>query len=210
MTSTQLPANNRPLKSVKLIWNVLGILVGALSISSLVQHWGDINLAELTHSVINKYRANADQLKYLLFDWWIGQFWPNWIMPAWLFDVFILWLLSSTANIRALRFRVTPMLVDLEAFGTKLTIAPEAPKLLSKTLYAALGPIGLFRSIYDALFAPDIIKVEENSENNREFAKALTDEATRLDRANRINFIVIALAPLLATLLFFVWNAILL
>jgi len=131
---------------VKSFWNllkqgaspflyVLGIIVAIASISSLAQRILDIQLAEYPNTVIGYYRSVADQIKYLLFDWWITLTGLNVKMPNKIFDFLTIWLLLGAASHRGYDGTLT-LFSELRTNTPKVDLSR-----LLKNL--ALGPLGL-------------------------------------------------------------------
>ena len=87
--------------AIALTFWVLGIIVGTLSLASLIQHGGDIGLYGLCARVIDQYRGVAQAAKALFFDWWIIRVWPDFTLPDWFIDVIALWLLLATSIVRS-------------------------------------------------------------------------------------------------------------
>lgn len=87
--------------TIALTFWVLGIVVGTLSLASLIQNWGDIGLRGLCARVIDEYRDVAQAAKALFFDWWMIRIWPDFSLPDWTIDVISLWLLLAMSIVRS-------------------------------------------------------------------------------------------------------------
>ena len=83
------------------VFAVVGILWAIASISSLLQAGLGVSLATLPAEILTDYRTAAAGLKYLMFDFWLNELIPGMILPAWLFDIFTLWILSGSLSARA-------------------------------------------------------------------------------------------------------------
>ncbi len=78
---------------------VLGIILGILSLSSLIQRMGDVTIVTLLAEILAYYRAVMEQARIVLFDWWIHLIWPGFILPNWILDLLAIWVIMASGNI---------------------------------------------------------------------------------------------------------------
>ena len=86
------------------VFTVLGILMGAASLISLVQRWTGIEIvAEVARDALSLYRQMMDQFHWALFSWWTPLELPwgaAFSMPAWGMDLLTVWVFSIGALLR--------------------------------------------------------------------------------------------------------------
>jgi hypothetical protein len=83
-----------------LIWTILGIILGAASLASLVQRLLDVGLAPVTADILEYYRwFMADVVRRWVFDWWTIR-WFDWQMPERLLDTLALFTTLTAIYIR--------------------------------------------------------------------------------------------------------------
>ena len=86
------------------VFTVLGILMGAASLISIVQRWSGIEIvAEIARDALSLYRQIMDQFHWALFSWWTPLDLPwGWTfeMPAWGLDLLVVWTLAAVSNVR--------------------------------------------------------------------------------------------------------------
>ena len=187
------------------IWTVLGILVAAASLSSLIQRIGDVPLAEITGDVLAYYRGVADQVKFWLFDWWLQLLVPDWKVPTWVFDILTFWIISGSTSVRghhtALRFK--------SELSNERDSPRELPRItLAETLAEILkGPVSLW------IFVGHCIR--EFQWEWRLFLMGRAKKRLRHDVKYKIRprmlqrpFVLVfeAFAPVVIAITFFIWN----
>ena len=205
------------------VWTALGILLGILSISSLIQRWGDITMAELTGEVLAYYRVFMDQAKWLFFDWWpplLG--WGIW-MPQWGMDWVTVYILSLAAIERD-----QPIAAALRGIGPIEDLdRPDAPDRYPLTLREIrdlflrifVAPVVLVYEIYQyaratVVWARGIVHTYVKTRFDITLPWHESYSWTRFPEDMIDSFVwslrslFLLLSPFLGAIAFFIWNAI--
>ncbi|MEH6810822.1 MAG: hypothetical protein V7651_18380 [Hyphomonas oceanitis] len=178
------------------VFTVLGALAGSLSIISLIQNWSDASLATLAAEVLAYYRAIADQLKGLLFDWWTIKIWPNWQLPSWSIDVLNLYVLSATSMVRQVYYELP------KNARTVRNVVAAIP-----TVRVVFAPLGWIYHQLDALAGTISPWARTQYIERGVSAQYRTPKAYIQPRRNHALALVAGSAPVIGAVLFFVFNA---
>lgn len=181
------------------IWTLLGIIVAAASLSSLIQRWFGVPMAEYPDTILGYYRSVADQLKLWLFDWWIARLLPIWAVPNWLFDLMLLWTAAGLSSYRGMAKSFESYNAHYSKFRSTYQLKIPNPLRLM-----FMGPVALFKSIKLAIVDLTTIRRE----------RLLTESNPNIDPELGIvhslqptfQLIFYSLSPILVTVIFFTWN----
>lgn len=186
------------------IW-ILGIVLATFSVTSLIQHWSDVQFHGLVAKIFEKYRAVLHAAKEALFDWWIIRIWPAFKLPEWVMDVISLWLLMAFGRVRIDRAH--------QAFEQKHSVKltgmwkwSNSP--LSVLQCVAFGPIVFIGAVVGLFRATIRVRRDVGWPFRVPFQKNVRPSLR--DILHRLFWVTIgaAFAPLLGTAIFFAWNAI--
>ena len=181
-------SSNRSLNPFGSVFTVLGILMGAASLISLVQRWTDGEIvAEIARDALSIYRQMMDQFHWALFSWWtpLELAW-GWVisMPLWGMDLLAIWLVSVAAVWRT----------DKKAKTGR--VAHGVNGIIIDTLWVPFAPYVVLWWIFTLLY--DLPRAFRG------------DDGTSLSWRLYIHIytLTIASSPIVLAILFFVWNAI--
>lgn len=211
---------------MKQLWSILGIILAVLSLSSLIQNAGQIELSEYFAQSLAYYRDVRDAAQWLLFDWWAPLVGIDVWMPAFGMDLLAIWSLSATATIRmdqaaTDQSEADPIEVDDEEFAFELSFAGRALYFIEVIIFAPVGYVRSLifavrmvaatgQSMWDAIFNADQAATLEAMERLAPGAWASFAEL----RSSYIRsffgtlyLLLLLLATPLLVLAFFVWNS---
>lgn len=175
------------------VW-CLGLIVGTLSLASLVQRWGNIGIVGLTDDILSYYRAVTLTAKRVLLDWWTVRVWPDFLLPVWVVDVFAVWSLAVAASWRGgghLTSLAKPLFIRGEDGGITEIVAPDHVR--RPLLIICLGP---FAYIF---FLGKLLRLYWRDRRD-DFLEPLQKE--------RVRSFAFSITPVIGTAMFFAWNAI--
>ena len=194
------------------VWTVLGILVAAASLSSLIQRWGDITLAESTAQVLDYYRSVADQVKLWLFDWWTVRIWPDWILPTWVFDMIAIWVLCGFSSFRGMRWQLHTMQEAIQRDAGVRLPPNRLPKRTARHLTIEYGYPIILGPILFALLLYESIRVLIGLSPTNNSAGRFYERISKKPRLNAAMhkgatiYAMTSVTPFVVTAIFFIWN----
>jgi hypothetical protein len=181
------------------VWGVFGVILGAASLISLTVRAFDVGLADLPAEIIQYYRwFITEVIRRPLFDLWM-QPWLGWSIPAWVFDVLLIWSLFAAGVARI-------VIASGEYLNIKrwAELVFKAPIIWCYLIYilskdAAFGAFSLF------------------AQGVKEAGKYKNYKIVLWRSGHAINvivhgfaYVVLGVGPIILTFAFFLWNAILL
>lgn len=87
---------------MRIVFTILGVLLGAASVASLIQRLFDVGLAPITQDVLDYYRwFMTEVVRVWVFDWWTLR-WFDFRMPQWTLDLLAIYLLGAGSTGRAI------------------------------------------------------------------------------------------------------------
>lgn len=85
---------------MRAVSTVLGVLLGAASLASLIQRLLDVGLAPITQDVLDYYRwFMSDVVRVWALDWWTLR-WFDFQMPQWALDVLAIYFVIAATVAR--------------------------------------------------------------------------------------------------------------
>jgi hypothetical protein len=205
------------------VFTLLGIVMATLSVISIIQHWGNFTLAETTNKVVQYYRSGRDVAKWVIFDWWIDLLWPGIVFAGWAMDILSIWAISVLGALRGNEvFRQSGVSRSVGAVGRGhlytlpmerhhlVLLGPYGLALLvmrmSKTLYTSFPALQSGK----AIGRREVQKLERDVQKLEGIDRHVLLGAlhSRMMRRIALASLGAAVAPLLCTVLFFIWNAV--
>ncbi|PWE18815.1 hypothetical protein DDZ18_04285 [Marinicauda salina] len=183
---------------MRLIFTILGIVLGAASLASLVQRLLDVGLAPLSREVIEYYRWFMNEIvRTWLFDWWVYVF--DWTVAQWHLDVFALWVLAFGAIFRVYMYGRNKL--DFEEIGYLIIFLATAPFAFLIILVMPMYTLMKNRKQFEKEHARIEESVGRELPYDAEFFMANERRSAWLGMAA-------LLATPVGTAAFFIWNAV--
>jgi hypothetical protein len=183
---------------------VLGILMGAASLISLLQRWSGVEIInEMAGDALSLYRQMMLAIHWAVIDWWTPLELP-WGMtlnvPMWFMDVIAIWVICVAAQLRAQRYLLTAFVKNtLDDYpGWRWNRVDTAFGL-------AVAPYGFARDVAEA--------VALIGKGAKRFVSSQREDLKQIGWSGvtsgfrRLRWM---LTPVIATAAFFLWNAVLL
>lgn len=181
------------------VWGAFGVILGAASLISLTVRAFDVGLADLPAEIIQYYRwFITEVIRRPLFDLWM-QPWLGWSIPAWVFDLLLIWSLFIAGASRI-----------IIASGGNLNFK-RWPELVLKAPFVW---VALIWTLSKTSLAGALDLIAQGFRESRQL-KRFRLIFWRLGHACKIIsvwfvFLALGIGPILLALAFFLWNAILL
>jgi hypothetical protein len=129
-------------------FTVLGILMGGVSLISLIQRWTGIEIVvEVAADAISLYRQMIESIHWALFAWWTPMELPwGWTfeMPTWGMDALAVWVIISGATYRG----VLNEKLQLRAGAKENPAEYQRAALVFTIAWLPLAPLGFVRFVW--------------------------------------------------------------
>ena len=208
------------------IWTILGIILGAASLASLIQRLFDVGLAPVTADMLEYYRwFMSDVVRHLAFDWWSIR-WLGWQFPTWLLDLLAIWILTVAASDRLTALQDKLGVTTTREAGFSGVVSYFRKRFLWRVVLAPVEFVVMARNLIIGVFqmaiaAPALGALRYGFEYRfpRRYTYRWGDVrlAIRLEGrafwamfANNLLMLAALTGPLYAAAAFFAWNAVLL
>ncbi len=212
------------------VFTILGILMGTASLISLTQRWTGVEIvSEIARDALPIYRQMMEQLKLAVFDWWmpLDLPWSTFSMPEWGIHVIAVWVLCAASFVRfeGTAFDIRRGRTGAEMLPAMFTLTFALPAMAIFALQ--LWPLFLIwlvgatawsfarrsRDLWSEVFVSAnetelSADRKQRIQNRKDRAQAEQTRAVENWRRLGYRAWVAASAPWVATLSFFLWNAI--